>query len=222
MDTKILNRKDAFDGKNWIPMANSASIECIFEENDDMMRAVISGDELAVMKGPEDLAVLMKKAIDKAQPVQILWPIKESFMSMCFQKPPVWKQVMEMFRINIGTTIFTFGDVIYNPAQAPIPDDYIKHEEVHAEQQGHNPEGAGRWWARVFQDQYFRIDQEARAYAVQYDWWCLNGPKKQRNNREERAIKLHNLSTVLASPTYGSVVSVAAAKKLIKSFSKTK
>lgn len=143
-------------------------------------------------------------------------------MQMSFERPPVWDNVLENFNINIETTLFTFGDVIYNPAEVKIPEDYIHHEEVHAEQQGHTPEGAGKWWARYFQDPYFRIDQEAKAYAYQYDWWCNNAAKTIRNNREYRAKKLLFLAKTLAGKTYGNVVNLEGATKLIKSFSKIK
>ena len=79
---------------------------------------------------------------------------------------------------------------------------------------------AGRWWARYFQDQWFRIDQEARAFAHQYDWWCANA--KGGKDRNWRYRKLLDLGARLAAPTYGSVVDTAAATKLIKGFSKTK
>lgn len=219
---KTLTRKDAYDGINWQPGHNTQDLECLFEEGDDLMCARIPADSLAGIEKPEDLEPLIKKAVELAQPIFTLWPIKDSFMSMCFQKPPVYKTILEHFAINVSTTLFTFADVIYNPATAEVPDDYIHHEEVHAEQQGHNNEGAGRWWARYFSDPYFRIDQEAKAYATQYDWWCKNGPKKYRNNREERTRKLDNLASTLAGPTYGNVINKLAAKKMIKSLSKTK
>lgn len=222
MSTKTLTRKDAYDAKNWRPAHNSTDVECLFEEEGQTMRAFVPASKAMEAKKPADLDPMLAEAIKTAQPIQVLYPIEGSFMHMSYQKPPVWESIMANFRINVGTTLFTFGDVIHNPGNAHVPDDFVHHEEIHAEQQGHNPEGAGRWWARYFQDPYFRIDQEARAFAHQYDWWCKNGPKRVRSNREDRFKKLLDLSQRLASPTYGSMVNVEGAKKLIKQHSKTK
>lgn len=147
--------------------------------------------------------------------------IPGSFMVMSHEPPPVHAEIMRQFQVNVATTLFTFGDVLHNPAGLEIPEDYIKHEEVHAGQHGHNPEGAGRWWARYFQDQWFRIDQEARAYAAQYDWWCANN-KRWGKDRNARSKKLRELATSLSSPMYGSVVNYDGAVRLIKGFSKVK
>ncbi len=149
-------------------------------------------------------------------------PIPGSFMRMSDAPPPCHDEVLKHFNINTASTIFTFGDVIHNPAGAEVSEDFVKHEECHAEQQGHTPEGAGRWWARYFQDQYFRTDQEARAFAAQYDWWCKNGPPRVRNNREQRFHYLRGLAFRLAAPTYGAVVNERGAVALIKQHIKTK
>lgn len=155
----------------------------------------------------------------KEQPGR-LEAIPGSFMCMSHEPPPVMDEIMRQFNVNVGTTLFTFGDVLHNPAHIDIPEEYIHHEELHAKQHGHSPEGAGRWWARYFQDNYFRIDQEAKAYAHQYDWWCLNDVKGR--DRNARARKMFDLAMTLCSPMYGSVVSHSGAVRLIKSFSKTK
>lgn len=151
-----------------------------------------------------------------------IFPIAGSFMCMAYEKPPVWEEIMAQFKINLDSTLFTYGDVLYNPAGINIPMDYVHHEELHAEQQGHGGEAAGKWWARYFQDQYFRIDQEAKAYAHQYDWWCKNGPKQYRNDKNWRGRKMMEIARTLSSPMYGSVVNYDGAVKLIKGFSKTK
>lgn len=142
-------------------------------------------------------------------------------MKILNEKPPVWESVMELFKINVGTTIFTYGDTIYNPAGFEVPAELIAHEEVHSAQQGHTEEGAAKWWARYFQDEYFRMDQEARAYAVQYDWWCEHDHVRGKD-RNWRMKKMRQLATVMSSPTYGGVVSVDGAIKLIRQFTKTK
>ena len=150
-----------------------------------------------------------------------LEPIPGSFMRMSFLPPPCADEIMKQFKINVKSTIFTFGDVIHNPEHLDFGEEYVRHEELHAEQQGHSPEGAGKWWARYLQDQYFRVNQEAKAYALQYDWWCAHDLKRGRD-RNWRSRKLLQVATSLASPMYGNVVNVDGAMRLIKRFSKTK
>jgi len=214
---KTLTRQDAYDATNWRNVPNALEVECIFDEDGKTYRAALGGDILANIKSPKELEQHMIAAIKAARPIEILYPLPGSFMHQCFAKPPVYEEVLRNFQINIASTLFTFGDVIYNPQQIETPDDYVHHEELHAEQQGHNPEGAGRWWARYFSDPYFRIDQEARAYAHQYDYWC-----KKHKDRNQRNRKLLQLASTLASPMYGSVVGQSGAVDLIRRFSKTK
>ena len=147
--------------------------------------------------------------------------ISGSFMRMSFAPPPCADEIMKQFKINVKSTIFTFGDVIHNPEHLIFDEEYVRHEELHAEQQNHNPEDAGKWWARYLQDQYFRVDQEAKAYALQYDWWAAHDVKRGKD-RNWRSRKLLQVATSLASPMYGSVVNVDGAMRLIKRFSKTK
>lgn len=132
-------------------------------------------------------------------------------MTILYERPPVWENILNLFKINTDTTIFTYGDIIYNPAGFHIDDEYIFHESIHAEQQGHTAEDAAAWWARYFQDQYFRIQQEAEAYGAQYEFWCRTN--KDRNMRDK---KLRQLAATLASPMYGSVVGVTSAMGLIR------
>ncbi len=214
---KTLTRQDAYDATNWRQVPNALEVECIFEDEGKTMRAFLNADILTTVTSPKDLEPYMIAAIKAARPIEILYPLPDSFMHQCYAKPPVWETIMQNFKINVGTTLFTFGDVIYNPSAIEIPDDFVHHEELHAEQQGHNPEGAGRWWSRYFQDPWFRIDQEAKAYAHQYDFWA-----KKHKDRNARARKLLQLATTLGSPMYGNVVSIAGAQDLIRSFIKTK
>ena len=113
-----------------------------------------------------------------------------------------------------SNAIYAYGNIIYNPSGKVVPDDVIAHEETHCRQQGADPDF---WWSRYIEDKYFRIDQEAEAYAVQYDFVCKN-IIKDRNQRNNALLKL---AEVLASPTYGSVIGKSAAYQMIKSRSKT-
>lgn len=149
----------------------------------------------------------------KEPPAPRTFRLEGSCMTEVHARPPVWDDVVASFQINPRTTLFTFGDLLYNPAGQPIPADYLRHEEVHAAQQGHGNEGAVAWWQRYLEDPWFRVDQEARAYAVQWDYCARLRP-------HARATRLHELATLLSSPMYGGVVNLDGAKRLIKGFSK--
>ena len=71
--------------------------------------------------------------------------------------------------------------------------------------------GVEHWWSRFIDDQYFRLNQEVEAYAVQYRFMC--NIHKDRNKRSN--ILMH-YAKILASPTYGSVVTTMSARKMIK------
>ncbi len=138
-------------------------------------------------------------------------------MMECFDVPPVMDEIKRLFDVNLDSTIFTFGDVLYNPRHILYSFDYVKHEEVHAGQQGHTPEGAGKWWARYFQDPYFRIQQEAEAYGAQYAYLQKTDKNRERVNRA-----VVWFSQALSGPNYGHVIGQATALDMIKKCAKIK
>lgn len=124
-------------------------------------------------------------------------------MKILIEKPPIWKEANELFKLeelNLGT-IFTYGDVLYNPFNVNITLDLIAHEEKHAEQQEHNDVVAGLWWKRYLSDPLFRIEQETEAYAAQYRCIC-----KAAKDRNKRARELNELGRILSGKMYGNAV----------------
>ena len=111
-------------------------------------------------------------------------------------------------------TVFTYNDTIYNPSGNPIPMHLQKHEEVHMRQQNGDPDN---WWGRYFVDSYFRIDQEAEAYAAQYDNICIF-----ERDRNKRVRILHELAGFLSGKGYGGIIGKIDAMKIIISKAKTK
>jgi len=105
--------------------------------------------------------------------------------------------------------IYAYGDTIYNPSGADLPDHLIIHEETHCEQQGNDPR---RWWDRYLTDPYFRIDQEIQAYARQFAFICQT--VKDRNRQHRICM---DLAITLAGPIYGNVIGQINAYKRIKS-----
>lgn len=154
-------------------------------------------------------------------------------MKIKYELPPIWDNVCVAFDVNPGTTLFTYGDTIYNPgAVEPIPDHLVVHEEVHAEQQNckyvikkssvgfsttpieikkMTPE---LWWGKFLRDPVFRLDQEAQAYGAQYAFMC-----KTNKDRNHRYKTLWYLAGILSGSLYGNCTSRQEAVKLIQKFS---
>lgn len=137
-------------------------------------------------------------------------------MKILEERPPIWDQVISRWNINPESTVFTFGDTLYNPGKNPIPEHLMRHEETHSVQQGHTDEGAAKWWVRYLDDPHFRIDQEAEAFAVQYLYFCNN----VSHDRNQQARFLFEMAARLSSPTYGSVIGSTDATKMIKDYAK--
>lgn len=110
--------------------------------------------------------------------------------------------------------IFTYGDIIYNPNGADIPDHLITHEKTHCDQQGNDPDA---WWGRYLTDQYFRVEQESEAYARQFAHICVK--VKDRNHRYRILI---DLASILSGPIYGNIIGQQNAMQMIKSKSNVK
>ena len=123
------------------------------------------------------------------------------------EQPPFYDELGKTFRLSEGT-IFTFGDVIYNPSGNPISKPLYKHEEQHSKQQGGNPK---EWWARYIKDPDFRLSQEVSAYQVQY-----KESKKHIKDRNELHRYLRRLASDLSSPLYGDCISFSEAYDAIK------
>lgn len=109
--------------------------------------------------------------------------------------------------------IYAYGDTIYNPGGNEIADHMLAHEETHCHQQGGNPD---EWWNRYLLDPYFRVEQEAEAYARQYDFLCA-----QIKDRNRRTRVLWDLARILSSSLYGSVIGHSKAIQMIKDKAKS-
>lgn len=130
------------------------------------------------------------------------------------EKPPVYDAVTKAFGKEPITAIFTYGDTIYNPQKFPLPDHIIEHEKVHMPQQLNYPGGPDAWWERYLRDTEFRVDQEARAYARQYDFCCQQGI-----NRQQKRALLKGLAKILSGQLYDKAIPLDQAKELILKFS---
>jgi len=134
----------------------------------------------------------------------------ETVMKVVKRKPPIYKKLLAAGMNPSPGAYYTYGDKIYNPSGQDLPDYIIVHEEEHM-RQNEAVGGPEIWWDRCIKDQYFRIQQEVAAYAVQYRFMC-----KTIKDRNARSKLLSQLGAVLASPTYGNVITTVAARDMIK------
>ena len=127
-------------------------------------------------------------------------------MDIRYENPPFINEVNEIFRLPEGV-IFTFGDIIFNPSHAPIDGALMKHEELHSQQQGADPQ---RWWKRYLKDKDFRLSQEAAAYQIQY-----RELKKIVKDRNKLHTYLIILSKDLSGEMYGNAMTFQEAYEAI-------
>lgn len=125
-----------------------------------------------------------------------------------YKRPPHWR-IIKLFFPQYdpnGSIACAFGKVIY--ANNEIPDDYIAHEEEHLNQQFHSYIMAVLWWICYCLSKHFRYSQELGAFQRQYQWIC-------KNQAWRRHQKLYELAEQLASPLYGSMISIREAQREI-------
>jgi hypothetical protein len=136
---------------------------------------------------------------------------------MSYDKPPIYDNVVSMIGDNVSLlkTIFTYGDIIFNPNELNLTPDIVAHEKVHMDQQGHNNHDAALWWGRYLREPEFRLDQESKAYTKQYEWFC-----QHYKDRNQRAVYLNGLAKTLSSPLYGNLITQSDAYNLIKRYAK--
>lgn len=102
---------------------------------------------------------------------------------------------------------FCYGDTIFNPTGESIPEQLIRHEEVHSRRQGNFPE---IWWAQYLTDTAFRYQEELVAHQAEYQ------DIRMRTTKGERKRYLNAIAKRLSSELYGHVVTFEAAKRAIK------
>jgi hypothetical protein len=131
------------------------------------------------------------------------------------EKPPIWASVKKLLDFNEKTTVFTYGDTVYNPAGAFITNDILVHESVHELQQNAmnvlGKFGAFCWWKKFLKDPQFRLAQETEAYQAQYQF-----VSHQMKDREKLNKYLIHLAAQLSGIMYGRVIGFTEAMRRIK------
>ena len=131
------------------------------------------------------------------------------------QKPPkwIWDEVHRGFEIEDELTIYTYGNIIYDPrgTHKKIANSVIVHEMEHMKQQASTEGGPDRWWNKYLTDPQFRKVQEIQAYQKQYEHACTI-----YKDRNERARYLNILASFASSPMYKINLTHSEALKLIR------
>lgn len=125
--------------------------------------------------------------------------------------PPIFDAIVQAGMQPHGHVLYTYGDELYIPSGLTPSDEIMAHEKWHSKQQLGIEGGRDAWWERYLEDPYFRMQQEAEAYAVQYNAYC-----NKVQDRNHRARYLHAIALQLSSPLYGKIISHSAATKLIR------
>jgi len=124
--------------------------------------------------------------------------------------PPNYPKILAAFPAAEKTrgVIFAYGSTIFNRDGVTLEQPIVAHELVHLDQQ--KKIGVEVWWDRYIAEPDFRYLEELQAHQVEYFW------ATQTANRNVRRAYLSVIAKRLSSPLYGSVVTLAAAKKAIK------
>lgn len=135
-------------------------------------------------------------------------------MKIVVATPPNFDEIDKAFNVKGKPIFFCYGDKIFNPAGAHIPEAILMHEKVHSVRQGDDP---ATWWTRYINDKKFRFAEELEAHRVEFTWHRTR-PDAQKaipGWRSKEQYYLTQIAQRLSSPLYGSMVSTSEAKRLI-------
>lgn len=121
--------------------------------------------------------------------------------------PPNIEEIKKFIPID-ATTVFAYGDTIYNPSGGPIDKPLLEHEKVHIKQQ-ENPK---EWWFRYLRDLNFRLSQEVEAFQRQY-----RVAKTITKDRNQLFTYSNLLARNLSSKLYGELITYTEALNAIRS-----
>lgn len=130
-------------------------------------------------------------------------------MEIIVDFPPNYSIILAKFpSIANRPVVFSYGNKLYNPTNASIPEHLMVHEKTHSRQQAQFP-SVEKWWEDYLTEPNFRLIQEVEAYQEQYRFFSAS------TTRELRKSFLHKIAKDLSSPMYGNLCSYEYAKKLI-------
>jgi hypothetical protein len=121
--------------------------------------------------------------------------------------PPNYPAIARAFDPGPGV-VFAYGHVIFAPQGRALSREIVAHEELHGERQLRL--GVEAWWARYIASPEFRFLEELLAHQTEFQVLAATSGSPAR-----RARTLHGVAAKLAAPLYGSLCSIAEAKRLI-------
>ena len=137
-------------------------------------------------------------------------------MIIVHDHPPLWDLISAKFPIAGKPVIFAWGYMIFNPEGVVVSRDLHAHEEIHGMRQLEYMPALGknksieRWWHAYIGSPDFRLAEELPAHIAEYKSMC--SWITDRNTRDQA---LHQVACKLASPLYGSLVTLQIARKLL-------
>lgn len=131
--------------------------------------------------------------------------------------PPNYRMINDAFAVRGKPVIFCWGDTIFNPAGVAVGPALLAHESVHSVRQKADPCGVSGWWARYVADPAFRLAEEIPAHRAEFRYWRgqATADRQVKGFRSAADFHLLQIAQRLASPLYGSLISLAEAKVLI-------
>jgi hypothetical protein len=86
------------------------------------------------------------------------------------ERPPNFEQILKAFPdADKPGVLFAYGDYIYSPSGAHIPEPLLQHESVHQKrQQGPGKMSPEIWWQLYIEDNAFRYREELEAHVAEY------------------------------------------------------
>ncbi len=132
-------------------------------------------------------------------------------MKILKENPPNLEAIRDAGLRPNSNTIFTYGDVLYNPGGWDIPGHLMKHEETHSERQ--KEMGVEAWWDKYLKEAKFRLDEEVLAYREQWKYFC-----ERKKNRRKQVEFLVWIAHDLSGELYGNILSFDEAVKLIQGY----
>ena len=130
------------------------------------------------------------------------------FLKILNEQPPILDKLLKAGLKPQKTTVFAYGDTLYNPSGVEIPPDILIHEEVHIRQQKDNKDDC---LEKYLNDKEYRLKVEVEAFREQYKFVC-----EMLKDRNDRAKCLHSLAQELSGSVYGKIINYSEAINKLK------
>jgi hypothetical protein len=132
--------------------------------------------------------------------------------------PPMIDEIDAAFHCRDQDVFYSWGDRIFSSHGQVVHPALQAHEQVHCERQLVHPGGVVGWWRVYIANPVFRLREEVLAHRAEYLWWA-DRPGADRPVTGFRSARLYHLTHVakrLASPLYGNLITLSAAKQAIE------